>query len=109
VVGRGKVLADATIEELVSGVAGDHVLLRTQAPAQAAEALRQAGAVPTVIDSGRLSVAGMEAQQVVEALSEAGVAFSEVTTQRATLEDVYFQLTGSAVEFRSAAHGQEAP
>jgi ABC-2 type transport system ATP-binding protein len=51
-------------------------------------------------------VTGIEAQRVVEILGQAGVAFSEVTAQRASLEDVYFQLTGGEAEFRAAVDGQ---
>jgi hypothetical protein len=50
-------------------------------------------------------VSGLEAQRVVEILGQAGVGFSEVTTQRATLEDVYLQLTGGEAEFRAGPDG----
>jgi ABC-2 type transport system ATP-binding protein len=106
VVGRGKVLADATVDELVARASCDQVLLRTAAPAEAATALQRASAATTVIDRGTVAVSGMAAQRVVEVLSRAGVGFSEVTTQRATLEDVYFQLTGGAAEFRAASNGR---
>jgi ABC-2 type transport system ATP-binding protein len=101
VIGRGKVLADAGVAELVARAAGDHVLLRTPTPDEAAAALRRAGVDATVTGATTVSVAGSAAQRVVEALGQAGVAFSEVTTQRATLEDVYLQLTGGEAEFRA--------
>jgi ABC-2 type transport system ATP-binding protein len=107
VIGRGKVLADATVDELVARVSGDQVLLRTPASAEAAKALERARAVATVMDANTLAVSGIAAQRVVEVLGEAGVAFSEVTAQRATLEDVYLQLTGGETEFRASA-GREA-
>jgi ABC-2 type transport system ATP-binding protein len=103
VVGRGRVLADATVDELVARASGDQVLLRTPAPTEAATALQRAGATATVTDRSTLAVTGIGAQRVVEALSQAGVAFSEVTAQRATLEDVYLQLTGGEAEYRAAA------
>jgi ABC-2 type transport system ATP-binding protein len=103
VIGRGKVLANATVDELVARVSGDQVLLRTPAPAEAAKALERARAVATVMDANTLAVSGIAAQRVVEVLGEAGIAFSEVTAQRATLEDVYLQLTGGETEFRAGA------
>jgi ABC-2 type transport system ATP-binding protein len=106
VVGRGKVLADASVEELIAGASGDQVLLRTPAPDEAAKALQRARAAATVIDRNTLNVTGIQAQRVVEILGQAGVAFSEVTAQRASLEDVYLQLTGGEAEFRAAADGQ---
>ena len=106
VVGRGKVLADATVEELVARASGDQVLLRTPAPDEAVKALQRARAAATVIDRNTLSVTGIEAQRVVEILGQAGVAFSEVTAQRASLEDVYLQHTGGEAEFRATTDGQ---
>lgn len=107
VLGRGKVLADATVDELVARASDDHVVLRTPAPGEAAEALQQAGAEATVTDRHTVTVAGVRAQRVVEVLSQAGVAFSEVTAQRATLEAVYLELTGSETEYRAAAGGEQ--
>jgi ABC-2 type transport system ATP-binding protein len=106
VVGRGRVLADASVEELIARASGDQVLLRTTEAAEAAKALQRVGAVATIIDHSTLAVSGVEAQRVVGVLSGAGVAFSEVTTQRASLEDVYFQLTGGEAEFRAAGDGR---
>ncbi len=103
IVGRGKVLADATMKELVARASGDQVLLRTPAADEAITALLRAGAVATVVDRTTLSVTGIEAQHVVEILNRAGVAFSEVTVQRAKLEDIYLQLTGTEAEFRAGS------
>jgi ABC-2 type transport system ATP-binding protein len=101
VVGRGRVVADASVDELLAGAAGDQVLLRTPETSEAAVALESAGAAVAGPDRGTLAVTGIGAQRVVEVLGRAGVAFAEVTTRRASLEDVYFQLTGSETEYRS--------
>jgi ABC-2 type transport system ATP-binding protein len=103
VVGRGRVLADATVEELLGRAGGDQVLLRTPTPDEAAAALRHTGVETTITDRGTVTVSGTAAQRVVEVLSQAGVAFSEVTAQRASLEDVYLQLTGGETEYRAGA------
>jgi ABC-2 type transport system ATP-binding protein len=103
VVGRGRVLADATVEELVGRAGGDQVLLHTPTPDEAAAALRHIGVEITITDRGTVTVSGTAAQRVVEVLSQAGVAFSEVTAQRASLEDVYLQLTGGETEYRAGA------
>jgi ABC-2 type transport system ATP-binding protein len=104
VVGRGRVLADASVDELIARASGDEVVIRAPATAEAVTALQRVGAVATVIDATTLSVAGLEAQRVVEVLGQAAVAFSEVTAQRATLEDVYLQLTSGEVEFRGGSN-----
>lgn len=108
VVGRGKVLADASMEQLLAGAGGDQVLLRTPEPFEATLVLESAGA--TVADTGRgtLAVTGIGATRVVEVLGRAGAAVAEVTTRRANLEDVYFQLTGGETEYRAGSDGQVA-
>jgi ABC-2 type transport system ATP-binding protein len=106
VVGRGRVLADASVDELVARASGDQVLVRTPAASEAVSALRRVGAAATVIDSNTVSVSGLEAQHVVEVLGEARLRFSEVTAQRATLEDVYLQITRSEVEFQGGSDSE---
>jgi ABC-2 type transport system ATP-binding protein len=103
VIGRGRVLADAGIDDLVARASGDHVVVRTPAPADAARALEHANATAPVIDGTTLRVSGLAAQQVVEILGHARVPFSEVTAQRASLEDVYLQLTSGEAEFQAGS------
>ena len=106
VVGRGRVLADATVQELLGRLSGGQVLLRTSSPDEATAVLHRAGAQAAFSDRGSVTVSGIAAQRVVEVLSQAGVAFSEVTAQRVSLEDVYLQVTGGQTEYRAGANGQ---
>ncbi len=106
VVGRGRVLADASVDELVARASGDQVLVRTPAAPEAVSALQRVGAAATVMGSNTLTVSGLEAQHVVEVLGQARLPFSEVTAQRATLEDVYLQLTSGEVEFRGGSDSE---
>jgi len=101
VVGRGKILADATIEELVAKASHDTVTVRTDAPAEAAAAIQGAGGTAAITGADCIEVAGLLPRQVVEILSADQVSFSEVTSQRANLEDVYLQLTAGEAEFRA--------
>jgi ABC-2 type transport system ATP-binding protein len=101
VIGRGRVLADASVDELIARASGDEVVVRTPTPAEAARALQRAGTTVEIIDANTLSVSGLPAQRVVEILGQTHVPFSEVTAKRATLEDVYLKLTSGEVEFRA--------
>ncbi|GAA2125319.1 ABC transporter ATP-binding protein [Actinomadura napierensis] len=104
VVGRGRAIADAAVADLIAAVSGDRVTVRTTAGAHAMRVLAQAGA--TVATTGRdtISVSGRPADRIVALLGQSAVPFSEVSAHRATLEDVYLELTREAVEFRSATH-----
>jgi ABC-2 type transport system ATP-binding protein len=108
VVGRGKVIADTTVAELIASASGDRVTVRTTARPEATAAL--AGADVTVAVTGRdtLTVSGLAAERIVSLLSDRGVPFSEISAHRATLEEAYMELTRDAVEFRAAAPGTAA-
>jgi ABC-2 type transport system ATP-binding protein len=112
VVGRGKVIADTTLESLLAEASGDQVALRTSAAAQATAVLENAGATVIAYGKDALTISGLPAERVVALLGQQAVPFSEVSAHHATLEQAYMQLTGQAVEFRPAGFeaqaGQEA-
>ncbi|GAA4261910.1 ABC transporter ATP-binding protein [Dactylosporangium darangshiense] len=103
VVGRGRVIADASVAELLAGAANGRITLRSSAVDRASVVLRDAGATVTPNGDGTLTVSGPVAEDVIGALQRAGVPFSEVSAHRATLEDAYLELTRDAVEFRAAS------
>jgi ABC-2 type transport system ATP-binding protein len=101
IVGRGKVIADASTADLLAAASGDRVTLRTAATAQAAAVLEGAGAAVTVAGPDTLSLSGLAAEKVVMVLSENAVPFSEVAAHRASLEEAYLELTRDAAEYRA--------
>ena len=101
VVGRGKLIADTGMAALLAAAAGDRVTLHTTAEPAAIAALERAGGIVSAGGPGALTVAGLPAAGVVAVLSEAGVPFSEVATQRASLEQAYLELTRDAVEYHA--------
>ena len=101
VVGRGKVIADTTVAELIAAASGDRVSLRTTAQSDAIGALTRAGATVAASDRDTLTVSGLTSERVVTVLSGAEVPFSEISAHRATLEEAYMELTRDAVEYRA--------
>ena len=102
VVGRGKVIADASVADLIEAASGGRVLLRTAARTQAVTVLAGAGATVAVTGSDTVTVTGLPAEQVVALLAQDAVPFAEVSAHRATLEEAYMELTRDAVQFRPA-------
>ncbi|MFJ2781286.1 ATP-binding cassette domain-containing protein [Kitasatospora sp. NPDC087315] len=102
VVGRGRVVADTGVRELLAGVAAGRVMLRTSEPLAAAEVLSHTGATVQVTGPGTLGITGLPGEAIVARLTAAAVPFAEVATHRATLEEAYLTLTGDAVQYRSA-------
>ena len=108
VVGRGKVVADAGVADLIAKASGDRVTLRTAARTEAMTVLAGAGATVTVNDREALTVSGLPADRIVTLLSTAAVPFSEITAHRATLEEAYMELTRDSVEFRAPVPVEES-
>ncbi|MFE1927178.1 ABC transporter ATP-binding protein [Streptomyces asoensis] len=106
VIGRGRVLADTGVRELLAAAAGGRVTLRTSAPARAARALHGAGAEILATGPGTLDVTGLPDEEIVTLLTRDGVPFSQVSAHRATLEEAYMQLTRDAVEYRGVPAGE---
>jgi len=101
VVGRGKVIADTSVRELIAAASGDRVSLRTSARSEAMTVLAHAGATVAATDRDAVTVTGLAAERVVTLLGESAVPFSEISAHRATLEEAYMELTRDAVEFRA--------
>jgi ABC-2 type transport system ATP-binding protein len=101
VVGRGKVIADTSVADLIAAASGNRITLRTTAPAGAMTVLAGAGAEVTATGSGVLTVSNLSSERVVAALTSHAIPFSEVTAHRATLEQAYMELTSQSVEYRA--------
>jgi len=99
VIGRGRLLADTSVRDLLSAASADRVALRTSARPDAMTLLANAGATVAAIDRDTLTVSGLPPERVVTLLTGAGLPFSEVAAHRASLEEAYMELTRAAVEF----------
>ena len=108
VVGRGAVIADTSVAELIETASGDRVSVRTTARDEATTVLVSAGATVTVTDRDTLTIAGLPSARIIALLSQAAVPVSEVSAHRATLEEAYMELTRDQVEFRGIATEEAA-
>ena len=103
VVGRGRVLADTTVQQLIREVGGDTVVVASADPAR----LRSVLAGPGVEVTGRpgseqLSVAGLSAREIGIKAAENGIALFELTAKAVSLEEAFMELTKDAVEYHAA-------
>ncbi|MEV0387476.1 ATP-binding cassette domain-containing protein [Nonomuraea sp. NPDC050643] len=103
VVGRGRVVADTGVADLIASASRGRVTLRSTEPSRAAGALHAAGAAVSAGGGGALTVSGLPPERVVAVLNAGAVPFHEVTAHRVSLEEAYMELTGDAVEYRGAA------
>jgi ABC-2 type transport system ATP-binding protein len=106
VIGRGRLVADTSVAELIATASGDRVTLHTIARPDAMSVLARAGATVAANDADSITVSGLAPEQVVTLLGSNAVPFSQVTAHHATLEEAYMELTRDAVEFRPAGHDE---
>jgi len=102
VIGRGRIIADTSVEKLRAAASGDRVDVRTSRRAEAMTLLANVGATVAAIDLDVLTVNGLSGERIAALLTEAGLPFSELRQHRASLEEAYMELTRDAVEFNVA-------
>jgi ABC-2 type transport system ATP-binding protein len=102
VIGRGKLLANTAVAELLASASDGQVALRTPQRVEAIRELTAAGATVAVIGPDSLTVSGLLAEQVIAVLSGQEVPFSEVYQHKASLEQAYMDLTRHATDFSAA-------
>ena len=103
VVGRGLVIADASVAELIAGASADRVTVRTAARDEAMTVLARAGAEVAATGPDLVTVSGLPSERIVVLLTQNAIAFAEVSAHRASLEEAYMELTRDSVEFRAEA------
>ncbi|MDA8283592.1 MAG: ATP-binding cassette domain-containing protein [Actinomycetota bacterium] len=101
VIGRGRLIADASVEELV-GSSARSVLVRSRDDAALAIRLTSAGAATEPAPGGGLVVTGMPSGRVGEVALAAGIPLEELTPRRASLEEAFMELTRDQSEFATA-------
>jgi ABC-2 type transport system ATP-binding protein len=101
VIGRGKLIADASVDEIVRQASGN--IVRVRSPQ--AEDLRGKLAGPDVtvvsLAPGLLEVHGLTAPQIGETAARAGAVLHELTPQHVSLEEAFMDITRDDVEFRA--------
>ncbi|MFP1602668.1 ABC transporter ATP-binding protein [Microbacterium sp. 2216-1] len=107
VLGRGKVLADAPLPELVRAWTTARVLVRSPRASELADVLAAPDVEIVAADRFTLDVSGLPASRIGDLAAERGIAIHELTPTSGSLEDAYLALTGDSVEYRTRAVPQD--
>ncbi|WP_136054379.1 ATP-binding cassette domain-containing protein [Microbacterium sp. K24] len=101
VMGRGKVLADAPLAELVRAWTTNTVRVRTPRAADLVAAV--GGPDVEVVSSAPdlLDIVGLPASRIGDLAAARGIPLHELTPTTGSLEDAYLALTGESVEYRT--------
>ena len=111
VIGRGKLIANTTIEKFIAENSTETVRVRTPQVDVLAKAVAAAGGSATSNADGSLLVQGLPTERVGDVAFEAGVRLHELAQTRASLEQAFMELTADSVEYhaRNSPAGPAAP
>ena len=98
VIGRGRFITQGSVDDLTATAKGS-VFVRASDIAALSTALRALDGVVEPTNDQGLSVSGLTSDQIGVAAFNEGVTIFELTPQRASLEEVFMDLTADAVEY----------
>jgi len=103
VLGRGRVIADAPVADILALAQGTAVRVRTPDAARFEPALTAASADVTIADNDPtlLQVNGLAASRIGELASQERVVLHELSPLSGSLEDAYLSLTRDEVEYHA--------
>ncbi len=105
VIGRGKLIADTSVDEFVAQASQKVVLVRSPDLSRLRVELTGPGVSFKDGERGALEVHGLTAEQIGDTAASASIALHELTPHQASLEEAFMDLTRDAVEF--GAQSQE--
>jgi len=105
VIGKGRLIADASVSEVIATSAANHVLVRTPDPATLRSVLGERGANVVAAEDGALIVTGLTCAEVGTIAASSAVVLHELSPQQASLEEAFMELTRDSAEF----HGDHDP
>ncbi|KRB36582.1 ABC transporter ATP-binding protein [Microbacterium sp. Root180] len=101
VLGRGEVLADAELSELVRAWTSNTVQVRSPRLSELVAAVAGPDVTVTTTEPGLAEVVGVSAASIGDLAASLGIPVHELTSRTGSLEDAYLALTGEAVEYKS--------
>ncbi|MET7462988.1 ATP-binding cassette domain-containing protein [Nonomuraea sp. NPDC005501] len=105
VIGRGRLIMDAPLAEVIAGSALTAVAVRTPHADELAVRLGAAGITVERLGENQLVATGATIERVGDLAYEAGIRVHELRTREASLEQAYQELTASSVEYGTEKAG----
>jgi ABC-2 type transport system ATP-binding protein len=101
VIGRGRLIADASVDDFVRRHSRNVVRVRSPQAAELAELVSSPDVAVDAIEPGLLEIEGLTAEQIGTEVAARGFVLYELTTVHVTLEDAFMDLTQDEVEFKT--------
>src|SRR5664280_1297510 len=107
VIGRGRLIADTSMDEFIAGSSRGLVRVRTTDPRTLAAVLRGPDVSVVVAAGDALEVSGLSTDQIGIAAGRAGITLLELSAQQTSLEEAFMDLTKDDVEYHGATMTHE--
>ncbi len=105
IIGRGRLIADAEVDEVLRGLGGQRVRVRTPQPDELHRVLAERAPVEST-GPGELEVTGVPAAEIGDLAHEVGVPVHHLAEVEQSLEHAYLSLTEGSVDYHG--HTPEA-
>ncbi len=109
VIGRGKLIADCTVDEFIAANSQQTVRVRTPQQDQLSKLVATAGGTVRETGDGTMVISGLEPSQVGDLAYENSVRLHELAPVHASLEEAFMELTASSVQFHAGVPAQQVP
>lgn len=102
VIGRGRLIADVSVDEFVRRASGNLVRVRSPEASRLVELVASPEVSVASPEPGLLEISGLTPQQVGETAAAHGVVLHELTPLHASLEEAFMDLTRDELEFKTS-------
>ena len=107
VIGRGRLIADTTVEAFVATASNNSVSVRTPEAGRLGELLAAPGTTVVTTAPDELQVDGLTAEEIGTIAWKAQIPIFGLAAQQASLEEAFMSLTRDDVEYRSTTDTAE--
>jgi ABC-2 type transport system ATP-binding protein len=101
VVGRGRLLADDSVDNVVASSSHNAVVVRTPQADELSGLLATRGIASRFDHPTQLTVDSGSTEEIGDVAATAGITIHELTLQQASLEEAFMELTHDSVEYRT--------
>ncbi|UPO76572.1 ATP-binding cassette domain-containing protein [Arthrobacter sp. Helios] len=107
VIGRGRIIANAPIQDIIDGGGRQRTRVRTEGAQELLPVLEAQGATIQRMEDGLFEISGADSRAIAEIALDRRILLTELTPLQVSLEDAYMELTRDDVEYRSQGFSQE--
>ncbi|WP_392672618.1 ABC transporter ATP-binding protein [Streptomyces sp. LN785] len=109
VIGQGRLLADTSMADFIHQNSRSYVRLRSPQQERLRDVLHEAGLVAVESGNGTLEIDGSTTEQLGELAARHQIVLHELSSQRASLEEAFMQMTADSVEYHAHSDHEGAP